>query len=90
MNLFGMMHCQNAFETLKENLSITPIVVREPNWSLPFHISTDASDTTIGVVLGQKEDNQPYEIYFISKNLTLAKLNCMVTEKKFLVVVHAI
>jgi len=71
-------HCQNAFETLKENLSITPILWGK-YWSLPFHISTDASDTTIGVVLGQKEDNQPYEIYFISKNLTLDELNYMVT-----------
>jgi hypothetical protein len=45
--------CQNAFEDLKEKLSTTP-VLRGPNWSLPFHISTDASDTTLRVVLGKK------------------------------------
>jgi hypothetical protein len=43
---------QTAFETLKEKLSVAP-VLRGPDWSFPFHISTDASDTTIGVVLGQ-------------------------------------
>ena len=44
-------HCQNAFQLLKEKLSFAPIL-REPNWSLPFHISTSASDTAIGASLG--------------------------------------
>jgi hypothetical protein len=43
--------CQIAFEILKEKLSTTP-VLRGPNWSLPFHICTDASNTTLGDVLG--------------------------------------
>ena len=46
--------CQNAFEILKAQLSVAPIL-RGPNWSLPFHISTDASDTAIGGVIDQKE-----------------------------------
>jgi hypothetical protein len=82
-------HCQTAFETLKAKLSVAP-VLRGPNWTLPFHISTDASDTTIGGVLGQKEDQQSYAIYFVSKNLSPTELNYTVTEKEFLVVVHAI
>jgi hypothetical protein len=45
-------------------------VLRGENWSLPFHISTDASDTALGGVLGQKENQQNYAIYFTSKNLT--------------------
>ena len=49
-----MDNCQNAFEKLKQNLSIAPIL-RGPNWYFPFHISTDASDTAIGASLGQKE-----------------------------------
>ena len=43
-------YCQIAFDTLKEKLSIAPVLIG-PNWSLPFHISTDASDTALGVVL---------------------------------------
>ena len=35
--------CQKAFEDLKLRLSETPIL-RAPNWTLPFHISTDASN----------------------------------------------
>jgi len=52
-DFFWDSHCQIAFEILKENLSTTP-VLRGPNWSLPFHIFTDALDTTLGIVLGQK------------------------------------
>eukprot|EP00253_Pinus_taeda_P029412 PITA_29412 len=40
--------------------------------------------------LGQLEDKKPYIIYYISKTLTPAELNYMVTEKEFLEVVHAI
>ena len=63
--------------------------MRGPNWKLPFHISTDASDTTLGAVLCQK-DLVPYAIYYTSKNLTPTELNYTVTEKEFLAVVHAI
>jgi hypothetical protein len=82
-------NCQIAFDTLKEKLSMAPIL-RGPNWSLPFHISMDASDTALGGVLGQKENQQNYAIYFTSKNLTPPELNYTVTEKEFLAVVHAI
>ena len=39
---------------------------------------------------GQEEEKKPYAIYFISKNLTPAKLNYTITEKEFLAVIHAI
>ena len=58
--------CQTVFVKLKEKLSTTPIL-RGPNWTLPFHISLDASDTAIGAVLGQQDGQVPYAIYYISK-----------------------
>ena len=81
--------CQKAFEELKLKLSETPIL-RGPNWTLPFQISTDASDSALGAILGQKEEQLHYAIYFISKNLTSAELNYTVTKKEFLAVVFAI
>jgi hypothetical protein len=51
--LFWNIPCQIVFQTLKENLYV-PLVSRGLNWSLPFHISIDASDTTLGAILGQK------------------------------------
>ena len=65
-------------------------ILSGPNWFLPFHISTDASDTTIGGVLGQKEGQASYAIYFVSKNLAPTELNYTVTEKELLSVVYAI
>ena len=44
----------------------------------------------MGGVLGQKENQDYYAIYFIKKNLTPAELNYTVTENEFLAVVHAI
>jgi hypothetical protein len=81
--------CQISFEILKQKLSTTP-VLRGPNWSLPFHICTDASKIVLGVVLGQRENQIPYAIYFVGKNLSPAEVSYMVTEKELLVVVHAI
>jgi hypothetical protein len=81
--------CQISFDILKQKLSTTH-VLRGPNWSLPFHICTNTSDTTLGEVLGQRENQMPYGIYFISKNLSPAEVNYMVTENELLVVVHAI
>lgn len=82
-------NCQNAFAKLKEKFSIAPIL-QGPNWSFPFNISTDASDTAIGASLGQKENQFNYAIYFIIKNLTPAELNYTVTEKEMLAVLHAV
>jgi hypothetical protein len=81
--------CEEAFKTLKHKVSTAPIL-RGPDWTLPFHISSDASDTAIGDVLGQEEDHLPYAIYFISKNMSPAELNYTVTEKEFLAVIYAI
>jgi hypothetical protein len=78
-----------AFVGLKKLIS-TALVLRGTNWKLPFHISTDASYISIGTVLGQEEENKPYAIYFISKNLNPVELNYTVIEKEFLAIIHAI
>ena len=72
--------CQATFDTLKENFSLAPLL-RGPYWKFPFHISIDASDSSIGAILGQNEDPVTHVIYFVSKKLTLAELNYTVTEK---------
>lgn len=81
--------CQVSFAELKKKLSVAPIL-RGHDWSLPFHISTIASNTAIGAILGQHEEKKPYAIYFISKNISLVELNYTITEKEFLGVIYAI
>ena len=46
--------CQRSFEELKAYLT-TALIVRAPNWQLLFEVMCDASDLTIGAVLGQRE-----------------------------------
>eukprot|EP00253_Pinus_taeda_P028534 PITA_28534 len=75
--------CELAFKDLKKLVSTAP-VLPGPNWDLPFQISSDASDTVIGAVLGQEEDKKPYAIYYINKSLSHAELNYTVIEKEFL------
>ncbi|GJW49532.1 reverse transcriptase domain-containing protein [Tanacetum coccineum] len=45
--------CVEAFNALKKKLTEAPILVA-PDWDLPFKIICDASDFTIGAVLGQR------------------------------------
>ncbi|WP_369124378.1 ribonuclease H family protein, partial [Actinobacillus pleuropneumoniae] len=69
-----MENCQEALDNLKSKLVTAPIL-RGPNWALPFHIHTDASNKAIGAALGQVEQKLPYAIYFVSKNNSLVELN---------------
>ena len=47
--------CLVAFYTLKKALISEPII-QPPDWKLPFEIMCDASDYTVGAVLGQCRD----------------------------------
>jgi hypothetical protein len=44
----------------------------------------------LGAVLGQRENQIPYDIYFVTKNISPTEVNYTVTEKVFFSVVHAI
>nr|GEV87655.1 reverse transcriptase domain-containing protein [Tanacetum cinerariifolium] len=49
-------YCIDAFENLKKKLTEDLILV-VPDWNLPFKLMCDASDFTIGAVLGQRREN---------------------------------
>ncbi|CAN6542476.1 unnamed protein product [Malus baccata var. baccata] len=81
--------CEKAFKHLKEMLTSTPII-RPPDWSIPFELMCDASDSALGAVLGQRKDKQPHVIYYASRTLNDAQLNYSTTEKELLDVVFAL
>ena len=81
--------CDVAFVKNKE-LVCSALILRGPDWKLPFHIHADASQTAVVAVLGQQVDKVPYAVYYFSKNLAPAELNYTVTEKEFLAVIYAI
>ena len=71
--------CEATCMEIKELVCKAPILCG-PDWKLLFHISTDASQTGVEVVLGQHEDKKSYVIYYVDKNLTLAEPMYTVTE----------
>ena len=44
-------------------------ILQSPNWDLPFEIMCDASDFTVGMVLGKRIDKKPTAICYASKTL---------------------
>jgi hypothetical protein len=81
--------CLAAFHTLKKALVSAPII-QPPDWSLSFEIMCDASDYTIGVVLGQTKDKKHHAIAYASKTLIGAQLNYATIEKELLAIIFAI
>nr|XP_043638023.1 uncharacterized protein LOC122609028 [Erigeron canadensis] len=75
--------CIKAFEKLKKHLVDSPIVV-SPDYASPFEIMCDASDFTVGDVLGQRIDKHFRPIYYASKTLNEAQRNYTTTEKELL------
>nr|GEZ84367.1 reverse transcriptase domain-containing protein [Tanacetum cinerariifolium] len=80
--------CIDAFETLKKKLIEAPILVI-PDWNLPFELMCDASDFTIGAVLGQCKTKHFQPIHYASKTMTETQIHYTMTEKEMLAVVYA-
>ena len=79
--------CQKSFDDLKRCLTSAPTLTM-PSWSKPFIIDTDASDTGIGAVLSQVDENGfEHVVYYASRILTKAERNYCVTHKELLAVV---
>ena len=74
------------FAKLKKALTSAP-VLHPPIWGKPFELMCNASDYTVGVVLGQRVDKKPHVIYYASHTLNDAQLNYTVSEKEFLAVI---
>src|SRR3954468_18104882 len=64
--------CKEAFEVLNKALITAPIV-QPPDWNLPFEIMCDASDFSVGAVLGQRVDKKLNVIHYASKTLDSAQ-----------------
>nr|GEV15543.1 DNA-directed DNA polymerase [Tanacetum cinerariifolium] len=79
-------YCIVSFETLKKKLTEAPILV-VPDRNLPFELMCDASDFTIGAVLGQCKTKNFQPIHYASKTMTEAQTQYTMTEKEMLAVV---
>ena len=82
-------NCQAAFDQLKGKLTTTP-VLSYPDFTLPFVLYTDASDTAIGGILSQSHDSCETVICYWSRQLTKAERNYSTVEREALAAVAAI
>lgn len=82
--------CQQAFEKLKATLITYPLL-HSPDFSLPFCLATDASDTGLGAVLLQEDnDGTSHPVAYFSKKLLPAERRYSTIEKEALCLVKAI
>lgn len=79
--------CETAFVTLRDKLCTEPIL-RLPDFSLPFVLTTDASDMAVGGVLSQKFPDGEFPIAFESKRMDKAHANRPVMEQELYAVYH--
>nr|GEU72645.1 reverse transcriptase domain-containing protein [Tanacetum cinerariifolium] len=80
--------CIKAFQSLKKKLTEAPILVA-PDWDLPFELMCDASDFSIGAVLGKRKTMHFQPIHYASKTITDAQADYTTTKKELLAVVYA-
>lgn len=84
------IEASDSFISLKKALVSPPLLV-QPNFKKTFHLQCDASNTGIGAVLFQMDqDEKEKPIYFYSSKLTTSEKNYSVTERECLAVIKAI
>ncbi len=78
-----------SFYTLRK-LASSELVLSLPDFSLPFHLYTDANDYAYGTVLIQYFVDDICILGYFSKSYTLAQRKYAIIEKELLVIVRAI
>ncbi|GBG72926.1 hypothetical protein CBR_g12648 [Chara braunii] len=81
--------CQEAFTRLKEALIRAP-VLKLPDPSLPFVLTTDSSQYGVGAVLQQDDGNGLQPIEYMSKKIKTKKLQDSTFEKELYDLVSAL
>lgn len=81
---------QEAFRLLKDALAHQP-VLKGPNYSKKFYLQTDASDSGIGAVLSQKdEEGNDHPVAYYSKKLLPSETRYTVIKRECLAIVQGI
>lgn len=78
-----------AFSKLKQCLVSTPILAC-PDFSLPFSVHCDASNSGVGAMLTQEQNNKEVVIAYMSKSLNKNEQNYSTTERETLAVITAL
>lgn len=80
---------QESFDRLKLSLTQEPIL-RYPDFTKEFILTTDASNFALGAVLSQEHDSHDLPVSFGSKTLNSAESNYSTIERELLAIVWAV
>lgn len=80
---------QESFDTLRK-LLISPQILKYPDFSKEFVLTTDASNFAIGAILSQGEIGKDLPIAYASRTLNSAEGNYNTTEKELLAIKWAV
>lgn len=81
--------CQASFDHLRITLSTEP-VIRMPNFSHPFRLYTDASQTAVGAVLAQDINGTERVVAYASHALTAAERRWSTYDRELWAIVWAV
>ncbi|KAL1248862.1 hypothetical protein QQF64_022180 [Cirrhinus molitorella] len=71
---------EEAFQRIKTALT-SELLLRAPDFSCPFLLQMDASDTGLGAVLSQVQEGEEHPVIYISRKLTPAERNYATVEE---------
>ena len=90
-NVEWTKEAEQAFEVLRQKLVGSDIVLSFPDFSKEFYLTTDASDSAIGGVLQQKDDNGHLRpLTYFSRKLNGPESRYSTLEKEALAIVHGL
>ena len=81
--------CQHAFNLLKQSLCSNPVLAY-PVFSEPFHLYTDASNSALGYIIGQRVEGVEYVVAYGGRELNNAEKRYSTTKREALAVVDGI
>ena len=84
------VQCENAFQNLKAIMQSSPVLAA-PDFSVPFKLTVDASDTAAGAVLLQEDnDGIDHPICYFSRKFNASQTNYSTIEKECLALILAL
>ncbi|KYO28109.1 hypothetical protein Y1Q_0005103 [Alligator mississippiensis] len=81
--------CQEAFDTLKATLIKQPIL-KAPLHDKPFYVATDASDSGLGAVILQEQQETQHPVVYLNQKLIPQERNLSSIEKECLTTIWAL
>lgn len=81
--------CNKAFQELRDALC-SPPVLAYPDFTKPFLLTTDASNSAVGGILGQIQDGKERVIQYVGRSMNKHERGYSITEKEGLAIVYCL